>query len=427
MDGWQATQNWLIFGAVAAGAVWYYAPKSARPAVEKLREVVQVPETAAKKKQPARPKKEKRVEDSKANIGSQASAASSATASNDDASKKRKSGSKQQQQQPTPVVVVQQEDDDEVDMSTRQFAQQMMSARQGANLSAPKGQNQRAKTVKQGRADGAHAASAGSSQAGAEADDDRSPAASPALKAGDVSDMLAPKSSGPTSLRLTAPSKPQKEKVARQAKDDAGETKKQRQNRQKVEARRVEREAEEKQRKAQEEQQRRSAREARGEPAKNGIPVSKPPANNSWTGGAPSTAGASAPASNGTSSGPLLDTFDAESTGSSTGGRSTAATSTTEAGANDLSEEGQMAAAMKQSEDESGWTTVAQPKKQKKTKSSDGEGDGIDTPVEAPKYVAQAPKAKPLVNGKPKGFQALEDQYEQRADVDPNDAANWDA
>jgi hypothetical protein len=232
------------------------------------------------------------------------------------------------------------------------------------------------------------------------------------LNSGDVSDMLEPTPSGPSSIRLTAPINPQKQRAPKQAKEEIVESKKARQNRKKVEERRIQREAEEKERKALEERQRRTAREARNEPAKNGIPVTRAPANNSWN-AAPTTAGAVV---NGASHGPLLDTFDAESTGSSTGGleNSTAATSTTE--------DAQVAQAVKESEDESGWTTVSVAKKQPKARA---ESSGEATPVEQPQPKAKAkanaplpPKPSTFANvSKPTGFAAL--------DVD--DPSNWDA
>lgn len=269
--------------------------------------------------------------------------------------------------------------------------------------------------------------SSGSSQAGAEADDDMSPAVSPSLNAGDVSDMLEPVASGPSTLRLIAPTKPQKEKVVRQPKEEVVETKKQRQNRMKVEERRLQREEEEKERKKLEERQRRMAREARGEPARNGIPVSKPPAVNAWTAPPPVNDG---PLIVNGSNPPLLDTFDAESISSSNGGldASTGPTSTSSGAAaqwdQDLpSEEDQMAQAMKQSESETGWTTVAQPKKQKKTATN----GNILNAASVFSNKTNVPSTKPVMNGTPKGFQALEVQYEQRADADPNDASNWDA
>jgi hypothetical protein len=306
-------------------------------------------------------------------------------------------------------------------MNTKQWAQQMLQARKGADLTSAKNNEQRVKTVKQSSAVNTPVLSSGSSQA----DDDASPARTPDMNAGDVSDMLEPEPARPTVMRVTSSSKPQKEKVARQSKEEVVETKKQRQNRQRAEERRLQHDADEKARKALEERQRRTAREARGEPAKNGMQTSKPPANNAWTAksGAPANGTPTPPAANASHNAPLLDTFDVESNSSSNGGpeASTAATSTSSA--HWASEEEQLAQAMRQSEDESGWTTVAQPKKQKKK-----------TPVA--ETVASEPvltnktnvlPAKPTTNGKPIGFHALDAEYEQRADADPSDASNWDA
>ena len=88
-----------------------------------------------------------------------------------------------------------------------------------------------------------------------------------------------------------------------------------------------------------------------------------------------------------------------------------------------------MPIAMKQSEDESGWTTVAVPKKQQKKKAvSEGivaTSTASNEPVVNGKHTA--PVATHAVNGKPKGYQALEVEYEQRSNADPTDVSNWDA
>lgn len=91
----------------------------------------------------------------------------------------------------------------------------------------------------------------------------------PAFNASDVSDILEPAAKG-----LTPSAQPQKERAFNQKEEEILEIKKQRQKRQ----------AQEQERKKLEEKTRRAARKARGAPAKNGIPVSKPPANNVWTG-----------------------------------------------------------------------------------------------------------------------------------------------
>lgn len=323
----------------------------------------------------------------------------------------------EQQAQTAPEIKVQDEKvGKDSDLSMALFAQRMTQAREGSKLAAPKSKEQRVKTVKQSSAQGAPVLSSGSSQAGetgAEADDDLSPVASPAMDGGDVSDMLEPKTSGPTSLRLTAPLKPEKERKQKQAKEQVVESKKARQNRKKVEERRLAREEEEKSRKALEEKQRRAAREARGEPARNGIQVPSAPVNNPWqerNAGVDADARSAVPA-NAASNGPLLDTFDADSTSSSVDGMKASTTATSE------SEDQQMARAMKESEDESGWTTVAVPKKQQKK----GQDSGNATPQEAPK-----PKSKPAAPVKPSSISTVSKPSGYAA-LNVDDPEAWEA
>ncbi|KAK0869964.1 hypothetical protein LTS02_002738 [Friedmanniomyces endolithicus] len=425
MDTWQAAQSWILFTGVVGslGAYYYYSQRGTGSAAKPRLERRAIAADSRGRKQSF----ERVDRDTKGN--------SKKTADGKNQGKKRKVAKPEPvQSQPAPEIIVQQDGREEKeDMSNKKFAEQMSKARKGADFSGPKGKENRIKTVKQRSAMDAPVLSSGSSQAGVDADDDMSPAASPALPAGDASDMLEPTAKGTSVLRLTAPSQPAKPKVVRQSKEEEVETKKQRQNRMKKEQQRAERGEDEKARKALEEKQRRAAREARGEPAKNGIPVSKPPTNNAWTGPKPTTSEATpAVNGNGPTNGPLLDTFDAESTASSNGGPepSTAATSTTEAEANDrdhdkLSEEDQVAMAVKQSEDESGWTTAAPKKKkqEKKKPAAAAEASGNSTPVEATAVAKKAAPAvsKPAVNGSvPSGFLTLNDQG------DASDPASWD-
>lgn len=434
MDGWQVAQNYLGFAVLAGGlgGYYYYTTKRSQHAAAGTRR---------RSTNDFKSKPDRRLSVQQRD-GAQPAATSEKPEKQSDAtsSKKKKAPKKQQQQQPPPqqkpkaeptpeVVVHEDKPERESDISIAQFAQQMTQARQGSKLAAPKGKENRVKTVKQGKARDTPILSSESSQAGgetgAEADDDFSPAASPALNSGDVSDMLEPTPSGPTSIRLTAPTNPQKQRAPKQAKEEIVESKKARQNRKKVEERRIQREAEEKERKTLEERQRRAAREARGEPAKNGIPVARAPINNPWEEKNAATAATvqTGATVNGSSNGPLLDTFDAESTGSSTGGlvNSTAATSTTEANPSHY-DDAQLAQAVRESEDESGWTTVSVPKKQQKPRA---ESSGEATPIEQPQPKAKAKADKPLPpkpstyasTSKPTGFAAL--------DVD--DPSNWDA
>jgi len=426
MDGWQVAQNYFGFAVLAGGlgGYYYYTTKRSQPAAAAAG-------TRRRSTNDFKVKPDRRLSVQQREPA-QASAVTEKQEKQPEAagSKKKKAAKKPQQQQqqkpkapapaPAPAVVVHEDKPEkESDLSNAQFAAQMMQARQGAKLAAPKGKENRVKTVKQSSARDSPILSSGSSQTGAEADDDLSPAASPALNSGDVSDMLEAKPSGPTSIRLTAPVNPQKQRAPKQAKEEVVESKKARQNRKKVEERRIQREAEETERKALEERQRRSAREARGEPAKNGVPVTRAPANNR---GDEKNASAGA-AVNGASNAPLLDTFDAESTGSSNGGleASSAATSTTDANPSQYgNEDAQVAKAMKESEDESGWTTVSVPKKQQKSRD---EPSVEVTPIEQPqaKPKAKALPAKPSTfapnSTKPTGFAAL----------DPDDPSNWDA
>lgn len=425
MDSYQVALSWGLFGAAAAGCAYYYWPAAQDTRGTRRRDE---PEQAARGR--------KREQEGKQRLNKQSSAADlatrevtgTATHGPNGSTRKRKVQTKEPAPfQGIPAVAVQADEPEDVDESTRAFAERMAQTQKGTDLSTKNSKEQRVKTVKQNSA--LNTPALGSSQGGTDADDDLSPAVSPALHASGVEDMLEPKPSGPTTLRVTAPTKPQKERSPKKAKEEQVETKKQRQNRQKVEAQRLQREAEERERKVLEERQRRAAREARGEPARNGIAVSKPPTSNAWVQQSPPSANGvptTAPqATNGHA--PLLDTFDAESTGSSNGGmaNSTAATSTSSAGGQEfVSEERQLAEAMRQSEDESGWTTVAQPKKQKK-RNSNTDAPPTDMPVVSSK--TNIPAVKPAVNGKPKGFQALDVEYEQRTDADPNDASNWDA
>lgn len=160
-----------------------------------------------------------------------------------------------------------------------------------------------------------------SSTTGADGDDDLSSTNSPAFGAtdsftnhGEVSDMLEAPAPGPSVLRLTESTQPQR--VAKPRQDKAvqeQESKKQRQRKAKNEARKEELRQAEQERRVLLEKQLRTAREAEGRPAKNGVPVSKPPARNAWSASGDAGSGQSslqAPSLAAGSNTPLLDTFD---------------------------------------------------------------------------------------------------------------------
>lgn len=267
-----------------------------------------------------------------------------------------------------------------------------------------------------------------SSTAGADADDDLSPVASPtyntkAPSGRDVSDMLGSQSAAPAVLSIKPGEKPARAQKSQAPKAEAPqESKKARQNKKKVEEAKAAREAEEKQRQALLEKQRRTAREARGEPAKNGLVGAKAPASSAWT--TVGSAGAvKAPASAPT--GQLLDTFDAASTASSseapTNGAAKTPDSLSNSGYNNaLSEEEQVKMAL---ENTSAWETVAKGKKQKK-KTASVEGDSASEdrqaaqpvkPVNIDKFVT--PRPKQVENKKPSSrYQILEQEFTAGAD-----------
>ena len=226
---------------------------------------------------------------------------------------------------------------------------------------------------------------------------DSSPATSPVRAAPqapsgrDVSDMLPTAGAGANVLSIKASDKPAKTSKPKVQKVEAPqETKKQRQNRQKKEAEKAQREEDEKERQVLLEKQRRTAREARGEPAKNGVPA-KLPASNPWAG--QSSAGAvqkpsSAP------TGQLLDTFDVASTASSSATNGTINTPDTVSNSGSFnglpSEEEQLRLAM---EDDSAWTTIPKGGKKQKAQVVDESSSLSAAPVQAVK-TAQAPQVK---------------------------------
>ena len=98
----------------------------------------------------------------------------------------------------------------------------------------------------------------------------------------DVSDMLEPPSKGPSVVPLTGEAA-SKRSVDRQTTPQPHETKKQRQNRKKNEEKKQILQDQEDDRRIQMENQRRAAREARGEPSKNGLVEATAPTGPAWS------------------------------------------------------------------------------------------------------------------------------------------------
>jgi hypothetical protein len=267
-----------------------------------------------------------------------------------------------------------------------------------------------------------------SSTAGADADDDLSPVASPAFtgkapSGRDVSDMLGSQSAAPSVLSIKPAEKPTRVTKPQAPKAETPqESKKARQNRRKVEEAKAAREAEEKQRQTLLENQRRTAREARGEPARNGLQSAKAPASNAWT--TVGSAGAVQPPASSAPTGQFLDTFDAASTASSseapTNGTAPTPDSVSNSGHNNnaLSEEEQVKMAL---EDTSAWETVAKGKKQKKKTVGVEEEGEVSTPQVAqpvkPVHIDKFVRPTVSENKKPSSrYQILQEEFTAGAD-----------
>ncbi|KAM7192030.1 hypothetical protein V8F33_008608 [Rhypophila sp. PSN 637] len=343
---------------------------------------------------------------------------------------------------PTQALSSKREQDD--DVNDRAFAQQFASVKQGTNLNAPKKNDEkRQKSVKQSRirsmGDKAEESkvSASSSNAGGDADVSESPFASPEVKAADaagVNDMLEPQAPGPSILRLTETDKiKQKPKKAAKAPEKA-ESKKQRQNRQKVEAEKALRAETEKERQVKLEAQRRLARISEGRPAKDGSAFMKSisqPEQSVWTSKSNGINGSS---SSGSANGDFLpvqplDTF------ATTNGRQEALAPKNPTPKTDnwktssLSEEEQME--LLRGEEE--WSTVKTKKssraKKTDTEAAESANESEPTPVQAPAAQLVAPKPVKAAGSKPSvkfsqqsSFAALStsdntDEVEQEWDV----------
>lgn len=395
-DSYQALTNWACFAAVAGAAIWYYLPtekKPQKPAAvkEALKEVKKDTKKPNRKDTYAQKAAQPAAENSSRPIDSQ---------SQQNGNKKRKANT-QPAGQSTPAPAAAQPAEDEIDMSTRQFAEQMRKAQQGVSVKQAGNNESRVRTVKAKSSQiNSPVLSSGSSQ---DDGDEWAPAASSAARSTGIDDMLEPVTPGPNSLRITAAQAPAKERVNKAKKEEVVETKKQRQNRKKREARQAEQQEAQQSQKALAEQQRRTARIARGEPAKNGINIPSAPVTNPWSEpNAAREAQLPAVVSSGGHS-QLLDTFDVDSNSSSNAENSTAATSIAD------HPPAENAAPVEEAAADSGWTTQTSKKAKKKG------GNGDATPVQQSTTVNGT---KPKAAGKPSGFQALQDEYVERADTD---------
>ena len=435
MEPWQ---SWAIVGVAGAGAYWYYArskydnrnrdrtPSSVAPTQRRASEIC---EDSSKR----RKKSKNAFSADRPMSGAADGSLQSMPANGVEKSKKRKGG-RQVNISPGEDSNVQNENNsaagaafDELEddqMDNREFAKQLASLKAGTSLLKSAGKSEIKKSRKSGKQNeslptatndklaepaggaGSHEMSTTSSTTGADADDDLSPAASPALAAaqatkhaGDIRDMLEVPAKGPSVLRLVQPTQPQVERESKPKKSaPEPETKKQKQRRRKNEEAKAAHEKAEKERRVLMEKQRRTAREAEGRPAKNGIGVSNPLVPNAWK--KPSEGEALAIESKGATidgGGSLLDTFEdnRHPMGNLTKTEVNGTTATQKAWGGDMpSEEEQMR--MLSEMDDDGWNTVQKGGKAKKKNNS--QAKDLNSDKEGSKAGSYAPEETSSIN-----------------------------
>lgn len=398
MEPWQ---SWALIGAVGAGGYLYYSrsQKPARGRTQKQTIATAAQEQARRPSSVSRDPSKGRKQKGKGRAldgGSQTPTdiadgpSASAAAGGNEKTSKKKAGKKQPSNHGKSTAVEvepPQADDDDVkedEMDNKEFARQMAGLKVGDPLKKDAAAGETRKTRKQGKQNEArqtngkavdHRMSTTSSTTGADADDDLSPAASPDLgasqmasNAGGVADMLEAPAKGPSILRVTPSTQnppERQQKVKKEAPEP--ESKKQRQNRKKIEEKKAAREEAEKERRVLLEKQRRTAREAEGRPAKNGLGPA-PPTSNAWSpSAAPKASSAQAPSNtNGAgTNGSLLDTFDENTKPASSAAGVNGHTQNQKSWQKDMpSEEEQMRMLSKMEDD--GWNTVQKGGKTKK-------------------------------------------------------------
>ncbi|KAI9893512.1 MAG: hypothetical protein M1814_006308 [Vezdaea aestivalis] len=372
MEPWM---SWSVV-VVGGGAAWYYYSHRNSASTRRNRSL----SSKELRKQQEKQRKEAGQSGSDSQYNS---AAGQSSGSNSKAKKKQPKAKRKLEPSnlSTSHTSPQLEGDDkanEDEADNEEFARELTEAKKGTLLSkaGSSKQSKKSKTAKISESSNLLSASdnteasAASSTTGADADDDLSPAISPALKAtgdkaaesGDVSDMLEQSASGPSILRLTQPENPVPQRSKPQPKVfEKAETKKQRQNRKKNEVKKLAKEEDEKERKVLLENQRRTVREAEGRPMKNGLAPSKPPAVSAWTNSSAPTNGngpAHAPGSKGVV---LLDTFEKVDEPSQSSAKVIG-----KSWEKDLPSEEEQIRMLAES-DESGWNTVSKKGKKKGT------------------------------------------------------------
>ncbi|KAI9713822.1 MAG: hypothetical protein M1820_000552 [Bogoriella megaspora] len=430
MDPWS---SWVTFIAVAGGVGYYYfghrlQNRPQRPPPQTANTGLQFRGTQRREENKPKKKIDNPVKKGESGGEESATPTEAFTSGRDEQALKQRNRTNASGLQPSADTTARHTvEDKEEDTDVKNWAANLAKVQKGSSLAPPTKSNQRQKTVRQSAAANPQAFSTASSTTPADADDELSDAASPALQATsagiDISDMLEAPAPGPSTLRFTESDQFKVPKTQRQPSPmKPQETKKQRQNRKKTEAKKAEREEAEKERRVLEEKQRRLARESRGEPAKNGITPANAPATSAWESGAISSpVPAAEPSAAPKAEDQLLDTFEQDTTGSTTSSNDRAASpdSKTTAGTdwnggNIPSEEEQIR--MLQENDDATWNTVPTGKKNKKKTTSQNNqvanGGLSDSSMTAPQTFrtnGDSKAGKPIANGKSSGsYSALE-------------------
>lgn len=266
-----------------------------------------------------------------------------------------------------PYEIINGEDIDD-EYGEREWASQLDARKKGVSLAVPRKAIQTIKKPK-ARTMSPRASVSETSPSRELPPDDATASHSQIRGPGDVSDMLPTSTSGPLSIRITGVGNTRKQNALHAT--PTKETKKQRQNRRKAEEQKTQREQDERVRQVHLEQQRKAAREARGEPMKNGM-TAPSSASNSWfshapTGGIKGNAAAINKPIDAETATQLLDTVDHDAT-STTSSNEVYTNATTPATAASTSDQDLRSekVQLEQLSEQSSWNEV--PSKKKKTK-----------------------------------------------------------
>ena len=443
MEPWQ---SWAVVALGAGAAYYYYNAKTnvKSPPVASQSTAERSRARPNRKKEEQRSKsKDQGIPAQKSNVQDQSRSIpiSSKNVGSEDQIRKRKpakttsegiSGKSPAQQKDKP--------EGSGEMNDLDFARSLSSAKIGTSLKSNVRSDSPRKSMKQSAISLAPNMSSTPSNSGIDADDNTSPIASPQLDASknyknsegvDVSDMLEPSPAGPSVLKLKESNDSTQEKRSKQKRDvQSQETKKQRQNRRKVEENKLQREEQEKERLALLEKQRRTAREARGEPAKNGLGNVTSSGDSVWKNKSSSTSSSTKKAEL-PATVALLDTYDAnESSKTKSNGpngyRGSSANPNAEWENGIPSEEDQLRLIKEQ--DESNWNTVGKKSKKKSAPTTNGHAAGNDSSDAGSRdhpvtKVSQLPKPVNGANG-PNDTANTFGSFDFRGKSHPNDS-DW--